>query len=825
MRPVRAPPMSAAEAARRAMPRRRATSSAGVAWRWAAWLTLLAALCWLRAVPALAVEEKPAQEELAQEEIRVIVEGGTEVVRPPPAKPLPSQAGQAGTRVVLTREQFQESEKTVADVLADQPGVSVTRSGDALSPAKVTLRGSRADQVLVIVDGVPQDTETDNPAQGRLTGRQGVDLSQLELADVESIEIVRGAASGLYGPGAAAGAIVIRTRRPRQRELTVERGVGSGGYQDTGVSGAEPLGGSTLTYAARNRVSDGRTVYFDPNAAQGIGGPPNPCAENLGGGYFLRQCNRTEISTAGVALLQGDQRRIALDWQDYDRHGLGGIQDPRPFGRERRTRTGLTYADGTRGDAGRRLDWQLTAVAVDGHRTENEQVTSGVLENHHVEEARAAEAWWMPLAISSAAEAPSGAPGAAAATVQGAAVPGAAVPGAIGPQVRLGAGAGSLSLRDEFFSAQRDQGWLAGQWSRRGEAGTLEANVRGDAYSDVPGQVTWRLAATEGLLSGASGAFGVKASAGTGYRPPTLYELYDPGSTLGTSAANPALKAEASQSADAGFYLERPDGFYGELIAFQQEYLNSIVLLANPASPALFRFENLTRTRSTGSEALVAWKPSRGLTLSATVTRTRAVLLDNDAIDPRDNGNQVPGVPEERGAAELSWRREGWSLYVKVRAAGKRFVDTANSRALNPYAVWDGGMTVPLSAGFELALDGRNLGNEVYAETDNFPAPGLQVFLTLRWRLHPPAAGPSAPSAPPPPMPLQAPRAMDAPQPPEAFPTSPAVPSPEPPAASPAGTSAEPMQPPEPQAAEPASDRSPAAPPTLAPPPEEPVAP
>ncbi len=729
----------------------------------------------------------------ADEEPKVIVEGGTEVVHPPPEKPLPSQSSQAGTRIVLTREQFQESEKTVADVLADQPGLSVTRSGDALAPAKVTLRGSRADQVLVIVDGVPQTSETDNPAQGRATGRQGVDLSLLDLADVESIEIVRGAAGGLYGPGAAAGAIVIRTRRPRQRELAVDHGVGSGGYADTGVSGAEPVGGATVTYSARNRASDGRYVYFDPNAAQGVGGPANPCAQDLGGGYFLRLCDHTEISTAGVALLQGDRRRIALDWQDFDRHGLGGIQDPRPFGRERRTRTGLTYSDGAGGEAGQRLDWQLSAAEVDGHRTENEQVSSGVLENHHVEEARAAEAWWTPWAAAAGQEAGDSTPATTASATAGAAPATTALPFGSGQQVRLGAGAGHLSLRDEFFAAQRDQGWLSGQWTRRGDTGTLEASLRDDAYSDVAGQGTWRLAATEGLLSGAGGiAFGVKASAGTGYRPPSLYELYDPGSTLGTSAANPALKPEASQSADAGFYLERPDGLYGELIAFQQEYRNSIVLLANPASPALFRFENLTRTRSTGTEALAAWKPSRGLTLSLAYTQTRAVLLDNDALDPRDNGNQVPGVPEERLAAELSWRREGWSAYLKARAASERFVDTANSRALKAYTVWDGGLTVPLPAGFEAALDARNLGNAIYAETDNFPAPGLQVFLTLRWRLQPPPAGRPVPAAPPPGMPQQAPRAIDAPRTPEAPPAAaPAAPAP----AAPSPTVPSPAQP------------------------------
>jgi outer membrane receptor protein involved in Fe transport len=708
-------------------------------------------------------------------EPEVTVEGGVEIVRPPPERPLPSQAAQAGSRTVITREQFQESQKTVADVVADQPGVTLTRSGDLLAPAKVTLRGSRTDQVLVIVDGVPQNAETDHPAEGRLSGRQGVDLTQIDLADVDAIEIVRGAAGGLYGPGAAAGAIVIHTRRPREREFSADHTVGSGGYAESGLTGAEPFGGATVTYAARNRVSDGRYVYFDPNAGNQIGGAANPCAKSEGGGYFESTCNRTEITTAALGLLQGPLRRIALDWQDYDRHGLGGVQDPRPFGRERRTRTGLTYGDGARTEGGHGWTWLLAAAEVDGHRTDNEQAGSGVVENHHTEQAQSGEVWWLPhLGAGSASgdSAQSPAPSSVSpAAPEPTAGPSPAPPGplagagaaslGLGPQVRAGAGASRLSLRDEFFAARRDAGWLALQGSGRWERTVVEASARADGYSDVAGQETWRVAGNQALARSEAGAsFGIKAGAGTGYRPPSLYELYDPGSTLGPSAANPRLKPEQSQSQDGGVYADWPERFYGEVTAFEQDFRNSVSLVPDPANPALFRFQNLTRTRSTGYEALATWKPTRGLTLSVNYTRTRAVLLNNDAIDPRDNGKQVPGVPEQRASAELAWRRAAWSAYVKARYASERFIDTANSQVLRPYTVWDAGVTVPLPRGFEAGFDARNVTGQTYAEVDNFPAPGRQLFLTLRWRLGP-ASGAlaTAPGA----LPPQAPRAADGP--------------------------------------------------------------
>ncbi|MCH7477051.1 MAG: TonB-dependent receptor plug domain-containing protein [SAR324 cluster bacterium] len=253
----------------------------------------------LAAVGFLLIVPIPAA--LAAETGVVILEGGVEEVRPeaePPeaaARPMPGGGLQPGARTVIPLEKFRDTQLSVADVLREVPGVAVVQTGDALSPTKVRIRGSRPDQVLILLDGVPLGAVTDHPAQGRLEGRQGVDLAALPIDGVESIEIVRGAASSLYGPDAAAGAIIIRTRRGAEEGVVAERTVGPAGFRKSRVRWVKPFGESTLTLEVAQKKSDGEYVFFLPDAGQAtVVTTPEAelCAPRLGGGFRLRRCNR-----------------------------------------------------------------------------------------------------------------------------------------------------------------------------------------------------------------------------------------------------------------------------------------------------------------------------------------------------------------------------------------------------------------------------------------------------------------------------------------------------------------------------------------------------
>jgi outer membrane receptor protein involved in Fe transport len=127
----------------------------------------------------------------------------------------------------------QSGASDLGDILQQQGGVVVTRAGGPGSPATASIRGSSANQVLVLVDGVPQNQAVSGSA----------DLSLVRLDNVEKISVVRGAQSARYGQQALGGAIVVETRRPVGVEAQAEMGAGTYGARSLG--GRASVGRST----------------------------------------------------------------------------------------------------------------------------------------------------------------------------------------------------------------------------------------------------------------------------------------------------------------------------------------------------------------------------------------------------------------------------------------------------------------------------------------------------------------------------------------------------------------------------------------------------
>ena len=102
---------------------------------------------------------------------------------------------------------------TLADLLTNQVGIHIngaqSHPGSQLS---YFIRGGNNRQVLVLIDGVPvsDPTQIEND----------FDLRTIDLSSIESVEIIRGAASSLYGSAAATAVIKITTNRPKQQLLS-----------------------------------------------------------------------------------------------------------------------------------------------------------------------------------------------------------------------------------------------------------------------------------------------------------------------------------------------------------------------------------------------------------------------------------------------------------------------------------------------------------------------------------------------------------------------------------------------------------------------------
>ena len=133
---------------------------------------------------------------------------------------------------VINREQIEHRESAFAiDMLRDVPGVAISQSGSVGSQTQIRMRGAEANQILVLIDGI----EANDPA-----GNAEFAFENLGTWDIDRIEVVRGAQSGLWGSDALAGVINVITRRPEE-ELSVS-GFGEGGAFNTWSAGTRISG-------------------------------------------------------------------------------------------------------------------------------------------------------------------------------------------------------------------------------------------------------------------------------------------------------------------------------------------------------------------------------------------------------------------------------------------------------------------------------------------------------------------------------------------------------------------------------------------------------
>jgi vitamin B12 transporter len=135
---------------------------------------------------------------------------------------------------VITRADIDRLQpQSVADLLTGLAGISIFSNGDLGKATSLSIRGTNADHVLVLIDGIKIGSATTGTAA----------WEQLPVEQIDHIEIVRGPLSSLYGSEAIGGVIQIFTRHgapgaPNVPSLMVSGG-SHGTYQaEAGESGS-----------------------------------------------------------------------------------------------------------------------------------------------------------------------------------------------------------------------------------------------------------------------------------------------------------------------------------------------------------------------------------------------------------------------------------------------------------------------------------------------------------------------------------------------------------------------------------------------------------
>lgn len=121
---------------------------------------------------------------------------------------------------IITKEMIENSGSiSVADVLAQQPSIYVETNGTFGQSSTIKLNGSPSQHVLILLDGI----KLDDPSNAQ----PFFDIGQIPLSFVEEIEIIKGPSGVLYGSGAIAGVINIKTKKYKENIATVKQEAGS----------------------------------------------------------------------------------------------------------------------------------------------------------------------------------------------------------------------------------------------------------------------------------------------------------------------------------------------------------------------------------------------------------------------------------------------------------------------------------------------------------------------------------------------------------------------------------------------------------------------
>jgi outer membrane cobalamin receptor len=170
-----------------------------------------------------------------------------------------------GVTVVTSSEIETRNAGSTAEILQMVPGVQVDRIGGPGGTSSIYIRGSDPEHVLVLVDGVRMNDP--------LLSRGGAyDLSAIDPATIERIEVIRGAGSAIYGADAIGGIVNIVTKGAAREGTQVSgsvsagtKGYGNGSARVAGNTGQAKfsLGAAALQDGEEEDGSDLKLTTMD----------------------------------------------------------------------------------------------------------------------------------------------------------------------------------------------------------------------------------------------------------------------------------------------------------------------------------------------------------------------------------------------------------------------------------------------------------------------------------------------------------------------------------------------------------------------------------
>ena len=493
----------------------------------------------------------------------------------------PISAGDVGSAVtIITRQDIDRRQvRYVSELLRAVPGFSVSHTGVVGSQTQVRVRGSEANQVLVLIDGV----RANDPATG-----DEFRWEYLATANIERIEIVRGPQSALWGSDAIGGVVHIITKSGRDAP-------GVGGYLEAG---------------SENTLNAAMNGGFGGDAWSVVVGVEQLATDGSNISRTGGENDDSDITTGSVNARFKPSDRLAVqlglrtvnaysqfDAVDFVATGLPTDSDVATDTTQRLAQLGVTL-----GASDNRVRHHLNARYFD---SDNRDLTDGV---------EAASSGSDRLNIGYQADIRIGRNLLAI---------------ALEHEKTNFEQRGEIVWGDPNQDQEMDVMSVVTDFQGRATDNvTYLLSARFDDNSDFNDIVTGRAS----IAWNVSDATTLRANIGTGQKTPTFIERfgYFPGQFIG----NPALKPEQSLSYDIGIDQRISTSAVIQIAVFEQEIEDEIDGFIFDPDTLLYTADNLSTTsKRSGVELGARWTVSEQLDLSMNYTYTDAT--ENGAIELR----------------------------------------------------------------------------------------------------------------------------------------------------------------------------------------------
>ncbi len=600
--------------------------------------------------------------------------------------------------VVIDRQRLMDSASgRIESVLADVAGFQQFRRSDSRSsnPSNqgATLRalgGNASSRTLVVLDGVP----IADPFFGYIP------FSALVPERLSVVRVTRGGGIGAFGAGAVAGTIELASAtRAQLPDFSASAFYGSRDSTEVSAGLAQDLGGGYVALSGRWDRGDGfqttprdqrvdatvpaaydgwstnlravapisatselqfRATLFEDNRTLRFAG-----ADSMSQGQdaSIRYINRGAWQVDALAYIQArnfsnivissSTFRKSLDQRNTPSTGIGGkIEIRPPVGPDHVLRLGVD----TRLATGDMYEDAFNANVAANPRTflrhaGGDQWTTGVF----------AEDDWTPEGLG-------------------------------GKLVLTGGLRGDRwSIRNGFYR----------------EASATTGTTTGGDFAD---RSDWEVSGRVGALYRASQAVALRAAAYSGFRLPTLNELYRPFVVFPiTTQANAALTPEKLKGVEAGVDLTPLAGIILSATAFYNRLDDAIANVTDPSIANLRKRQNVDRIVAKGVE-LTAAAALGDIRLSASYAYSHStVRAPGAAFD----GFTPAQSPRHAASATIAYSPvSGPSLSTTLRYVAKQYEDDLQSDVLPDALTLDAVARLPVGRGVSLVARGENLFDE-----------------------------------------------------------------------------------------------------------------